>query len=265
VKLMNKKLIILGLFVFLVAFAFQMSLFSSVKASGGDGQAVVFGTVTYASSTPLQGATVTISPTPNDGISVRTTNEAGAFGFAYNAPTTVSLSVSKPGYITEQVTGITLSLNDPVTRNFELHPLYSISLAPAVSTGPVGVTQFVTATVLDNAGAPVIGIGVRFEITSGPNTPPPGQGYWGGVTMANGQTSPFAFNSNNAGTDTVLAKIVPTGGSALEVAPFIATATVTWTPQLPVPESPFGIIGALFAMFGAASFIGLLKLRKRRA
>jgi hypothetical protein len=256
----NKKIIIVALTIVLVAFALQMSLFSAVEAGVAPiDAAIVRGTVTDTSNgLPLAGATVKISPTTPSGDTVTTPSEApyiGQYIFAeYSEGAT--LTASKTGYKTETFTVSTADAGVTVTHNFALQPLCTITLTPATATAYLGTTHDITATVKDYMNNPVPGAGVLFTITSGPNAGT--QQHVAAYT--NGQaTFTYAGISGIPDTDTVLAHI----GTLPDGAPFSATATVKWIPQLPVPESPFGTMIALLAALGAASFLGLLRIRKR--
>ena len=261
-KMKNKKVIFEILTIALVALALQMSLFSPVKAGTPPPEAaIVSGIVTDASTgLSLGGATVEISPTTPFGDTVTTPTEEsnrGHYQFtSYSAGATIT--ASKTGYKTETSTVSTATPGVTITQNFVLKPLFTIALTPVAGTGPLGTTQDITATVKDVMNNPVPGAGVLFTITSGPNAGR--QQHIAAYT--NGQaTFTYADTSGTAGTDTIMAHIdnLPDG------APFSKTATVTWTPQLPVPESPFGALGAILAMaLGGIGFVGLSKLRKRQ-
>jgi hypothetical protein len=76
-----------------------------------------------------------------------------------------------------------------------------ITLAPTYAVNPVGTDHTVTATVVDDAGAPVPGVEVMFDILSGPNA----GGSGAGVTDAAGMASFTYTGSGGPGIDTIVA------------------------------------------------------------
>jgi hypothetical protein len=78
----------------------------------------------------------------------------------------------------------------------------SIMLVPATATNNVGTEHTVTATV-QNAGAPVVGRDVTFEIISGPHA-----GTKSTVaTNENGQAT-FTYTGTSTGTDVIVASFI---------------------------------------------------------
>jgi len=76
-----------------------------------------------------------------------------------------------------------------------------ITLAPTYAINPVGTDHTVTATVVDDAGAPVPGIDVTFDIVSGPNS----GGSGSSATDADGMASFTYTGSGGPGIDTIIA------------------------------------------------------------
>jgi len=76
-----------------------------------------------------------------------------------------------------------------------------ITLAPTYAVNPVGTDHTVTATVVDDAGAPVPGVEVMFDILSGPNV----GGSGGDLTDAAGMASFTYTGSGGPGIDTIVA------------------------------------------------------------
>jgi hypothetical protein len=82
-------------------------------------------------------------------------------------------------------------------------PPPTVTLAPALQSGATGVSQTVTATVLDGSGSPLSGATVTFVVLSGPDV---GQL----ATAVSDSTGQAAFNdlSTTAGTDVIEASFV---------------------------------------------------------
>jgi len=79
----------------------------------------------------------------------------------------------------------------------------SITLAPAAQTAGTGVSQTVTATVLDGSGNPLKGTTVNFSVLSGPDA-----GQTASVVTDGAGHAPFTVASPTAGTDTIQASFV---------------------------------------------------------
>lgn len=79
-----------------------------------------------------------------------------------------------------------------------------ITLAPTYAINPVGTDHTVTATVVDDAGAPVPGIEVDFDILSGPNV----GGTGSDTTDAAGMASFTYTGSGGPGIDTIVASFL---------------------------------------------------------
>ena len=78
-----------------------------------------------------------------------------------------------------------------------------IALAPVDATNPVGVNHTVTATLQDNAGNPIVGRVVTFDVISGPNAGLSGTG----TTGSDGKAT-FTYTSSLAGVDEIRASFV---------------------------------------------------------
>lgn len=79
-----------------------------------------------------------------------------------------------------------------------------ITLAPTYAINPVGTDHTVTATVVDDTGAPVPGIDVDFDILSGPNA----GGMGTDTTDAAGMASFTYTGSGGPGIDTIVASFL---------------------------------------------------------
>ena len=79
----------------------------------------------------------------------------------------------------------------------------SITLAPAAQTAGTGVSQTVTATVLDGSGNPLKGTTVNFSVLTGPDA-----GQTASVVTDGAGHAPFTVASPTAGTDTIQASFV---------------------------------------------------------
>jgi hypothetical protein len=82
-----------------------------------------------------------------------------------------------------------------------------IVLGPLAATNAIGASHTVTATVVDDAGAPVAGRSVSFMVESGPNAGASGSA----ATNASGQAS-FSYVGASTGTDTVVATMTDSHG-----------------------------------------------------
>lgn len=95
-----------------------------------------------------------------------------------------------------------------------------ILLSPASAENPVGTSHTVTATLQNDAGQPISGRAVQFEVLTGPNS-----GLTSSQTSnASGQAS-FTWSSMTAGTDVVVARFVNNRGQTISS----NTVTKTWT------------------------------------
>jgi len=109
-----------------------------------------------------------------------------------------------------------------------------ITLAPTSDTKALGANHTVTASIQDNAGNPVEGISVNFEVTSGPNN----------GSMDSAQTdmqgeAEFMLSSTQPGTDVIVARFTNAVGDS-----FVSNdATVTWEGQAMVPQVPVPTLG----------------------
>jgi hypothetical protein len=95
----------------------------------------------------------------------------------------------------------------------------SITLAPALSTLPVGQQVTETATFADGGGVPYANIPVTFTVTSGPDAGQTGSG----VTDQNGHAT-FNFTNTGPGTDLVVASTTNIIGPMLS-----SQAAVLWS------------------------------------
>jgi len=78
-----------------------------------------------------------------------------------------------------------------------------ILLSPSTATNLLGAEHALTATVQDNAGKPMEGVEVTFEITSGPNV-----GLNGMDTTDKDGKAHFFYVGNDTGTDIIVAKFM---------------------------------------------------------
>lgn len=96
----------------------------------------------------------------------------------------------------------------------------TITVTPGTATNQVGSSHTVTATVLDNAGAPLVGVTVTFKVTSGPNAGKTGTC----VTNSLGQCTFTYSDTGGAGTDNIVATFTDASGTLHNS----NTATKTW-------------------------------------
>jgi hypothetical protein len=108
----------------------------------------------------------------------------------------------------------------PVTVTPAQTHAYSISLAPASGSDPVGGAHTVTATTSDS-GSPLAGQAVQFSVTSGPDAGQTGSG----TTDASGQATFTVNNGGTAGTDTIAAQFTDPASNVDTATP----VTETWT------------------------------------
>ncbi|MEA1985219.1 MAG: Ig-like domain-containing protein [Euryarchaeota archaeon] len=119
-----------------------------------------------------------------------------------------------------------------------------ILLSPTSAVNPVGTSHTVTATLQDDAGAPIVGRLVSFEIMSGPNAGMTGND----TTDASGQAT-FTYSSASAGTDVIEASFI----NSQQVVVTSNTAEKTWTtneiPEFPTVALPIAAILGLAFFF----------------
>ena len=84
-----------------------------------------------------------------------------------------------------------------------------ITVTPGTATNPVGSSHTVTATVLNNTGAPLAGVTVTFKVTSGPNAGKTGTC----VTNTAGQCTFTYSGTAGAGTDNIIATFTDATGT----------------------------------------------------
>jgi RHS repeat-associated protein len=101
-----------------------------------------------------------------------------------------------------------------------------VTLAPATSIQPVGVTYTATATVTDAGGQPTPNATVDFVVLSGPNAGKTGTG----TTDAQGNAT-FSYSSVLLGTDILQASVPNATGGAIQS----EQVTTTWTTADPCP------------------------------
>jgi hypothetical protein len=99
----------------------------------------------------------------------------------------------------------------------------TLELTPETATNPVNTEHTVTATLEDNAGNPVPGSDIVFEV-SGANP----QAAVTKTTAADG-TATHAYTGTNAGTDTIKACLDSNGNDACDTGEVTDTATKIWT------------------------------------
>jgi hypothetical protein len=115
----------------------------------------------------------------------------------------------------------------PVTVTPAQTHAYSISLAPASGSDPVGGTHTVTATTSDN-GSALAGQAVQFSVTSGPDAGQTGSG----TTDTSGQATFTVSNGGTAGTDTIAAQFTDPASNVDTATP----VTETWTAAIIGPS-----------------------------
>jgi hypothetical protein len=127
----------------------------------------------------------------------------------------------------------------------------SITLDPPTAVNLIGTNHTVTATVRNDQGQLQQGTTVTFTVTSGPN-----QGDTGtAVTGATGQASFTWLGDGGAGTDTVQASFVDSGGSTRST-----TATKDWVEAPPISILPIEGVPAV----AVASLAVVLLWRRRQ-
>ena len=82
-------------------------------------------------------------------------------------------------------------------------PASGISLSPPSQSHTTGTSATVTAKVVDDEGAAVPGVSVKFDVTAGPNA-----GLSGTATTDGSGEASFTYTGSSVGTDTVLASFV---------------------------------------------------------
>jgi hypothetical protein len=177
-------------------------------------------------------------------------------------------------FITNTTTSISVFTQNPSNNDNIFLAYFNISgsaivgegivLGPATATNAVGTSHTVTATVVDAAGAPVVGKTVTFTITSGPNSPGTGTA----VTDATGKAT-FTYTSNGTpGTDQIQASFVNsqqqtvTSNVVTKIWEGAIGPTPTPTPNVVIPtldSKGLGLFALLLAGVGLLLVTGMLK------
>ena len=136
-------------------------------AKPGDATGAVSGTITESAfGTPVGGATVTLSP----GARASVSNSAGTYFFADLAPGTYSLSVTRPGYVTQTRTDVVVTAAANRVDNFILVAAGTATLRGTVSD-PLTGRPLAGATITTNPGGYTALSGTDGTYTIG-NLPP---------------------------------------------------------------------------------------------
>lgn len=186
----------------------------SLASPGGafvGASATVAATVTEGGA-PVAGRTVTFAVTgPNARTATALTDASGRATLSYSGAAAGADSIAA-SYVDTAGGGHGAG---PVTLTWRVA---AIALTPVASTGPMGSSATLTATVTEG-GAPVAGRAVAFRVTAGPS-----QGRTATATTGAAGTATFALSSPAAGTDTVVASFADSGGTTRT-----ATAARTWS------------------------------------
>lgn len=172
--------------------------------------------------------------------------------------------------ITAQTTAISVQTLNPSNDDNIFFAYFNLSgaaivgggivLGPASATLNVGSQHTVTATVVDQAGAPRPGITVTFNVISGPNNGTTGQS----VTNANGQAS-FSYTGNVAGIDQIRASYTEaqtTTQSNIATANWGGVSSTPTPTPIPVPIPTAGGPGLVLMMVALAA-VALVILARR--
>jgi hypothetical protein len=84
-----------------------------------------------------------------------------------------------------------------------------VVLSPTSATNDVGQTHTLTATVQDDNGAPIQGVTVHFQVTSGPNA-----GINGNADTGSDGKATFSYTSSTTGTDHIVASFTDAQGGS---------------------------------------------------
>lgn len=158
---------------------------------------------------PISGraVTFTVISGPNVGKSgVATTSASGDAPFSYTS--TIAGSDTLQGCMTNTSGLIQCSNQVTVTWTGVNSISYSLMLAPASATNPVGSSHVVTAQVYNSSGQPVPGVSVLFSVTSGPDAGTTSTS----VTNNAGQAT-ATFSATTPGTDMIVASATLGGAS----------------------------------------------------
>jgi uncharacterized repeat protein (TIGR01451 family) len=209
----------------------------TITATNPNATAVTLATLTDTLSTGFgyqagttTGATTT-DPAVNgqaltwDNINVPASGSA-TLHFNVTAPNTAGTFTDDAEGTATGYTVVGTGASAPVTVTPAQTHAYSISLAPASGSDPVGGTHTVTATTSDN-GSPLAGQAVQFSVTSGPDAGQTGSG----TTNAGGQATFTVSNGGTAGTDTIAAQFTDPASNVDTATP----VTETWTAAISGP------------------------------
>lgn len=125
-----------------------MGMSSSTAAQSGT--ASIFGRITDQQGAVIQDAEVEIRNTSTNVLVVARTNNAGLYTLPNLVPGSYVMSVRKPGFTSVTATGITLEVQDNVSRNFSLR-VGSVDESITVSASALSVdtTDATVSTVID--------------------------------------------------------------------------------------------------------------------
>jgi hypothetical protein len=170
--------------------------------------------------------------------------------FVTNGDTTINVFTQNPSF-DDNIFFAALNLKSALAVVGE-----GIVLAPASALNPVGTQHTLTATVQDSQGGPIVGREVTFNITSGPNAGTSATG----VTDGSGHVS-FSYTGTIVGTDVIVASFMNAAGQLMTS----NEATKEWTPELPVPEVPYGTVITTASMIMALlAYVAIPRFRLRR-
>ncbi len=161
------------------------------------------------SGAPLVGVTVnfaTVSGSANtaSGSDVTDANGQASFSYVGENPGTDTIEASFTG-----CTGGTVKSNN-VIREWNC-PFESLTLAPQISSGPIGTEHTIVATLLDVDSNPIAGRLVNFMTLGGSANSAMGSD----TTDASGQAT-FSYIAENLGTDFLMATVADCAGASVE-------------------------------------------------
>ena len=214
---------------------------ATVTPVGGNDTATAI--ATDAGNEPVAGLRVDfrVVSGPNSGrTGSATTNSSGIATFTYSSTVTGTDVVRAS--ITNSV-GAVLTSNDVSSTWVST---VRLTLSPATATTTVGTPYNATVVVTDGGGTALGNVFVTFRVTAGPNSGKTGQG----ITNSAGQAL-FSYFSIVQGTDTVVASVVGSGGSAI----LSNNVSSIWVAPMAITLAPSSATTPIGSSYTATAFV----------
>ena len=199
--------------VLFAALAFGTSVSSAQSTTAG----TITGTVTDATGALIPGATVTVTDPATKTTRVVTSNKDGHYTITDVPPGTYNVTSAKPGFSTDDIAGLTISVGTQTTANFKMAVgAENTTIEVQASNADLQTMSATTGTTVDPAmvdSLPAIGRDVATFATMQPGVSP--AGYTAGTTQdqttfqldggsntADMDGTQGVYTSNNTGSST---------------------------------------------------------------